>query len=124
MSIETVRVSERGKHNLINLKKKTGIKNWNVLCRWAFCVSLSDDTSPKQIEIENYSSVEMTWKIFGGKYASIYELLIKQRMKNDGIPLTEVNIKEQFKLHLHRGIQYLAYDKSIYSIEALIKKAL
>jgi len=124
MSIETVRISERGKDNLVNLKRKTRVKNWNVLCRWGFCVSLADETPPKQIEIEGFSSVEMTWKVFGGKYEGIYISLLKQRMYNDDIPITEDNMREQFKLHLHRGIQFLAYDKSITSIQDLVKMAL
>jgi len=124
MSIETVRVSERGKENLVSLKRKTGIKNWNVLCRWAICVSLADETPPKKIEIDSFSSVEMTWKVFGGKYEGVYSSLLKQRMKEDDIPINEENMREQFKLHLHRGIQYLAYDKSLTSIQDLIKKAI
>ena len=34
-----VRVDERAKNQLTTLKRRTGIKNWNVLCRWALCVS-------------------------------------------------------------------------------------
>jgi len=124
MNIETVRISERGRENLINLKRKTGIRNWNVLCRWAFCVSISDKTPPKKIEIDSYSTVEMTWKIFGGTYEGIYTALLKQRLINDGIDLNEENLREQFKLHLHRGIQFLAYDKSINSIQDLISLSL
>ena len=124
MSIETVRISERGKDNLVNLKRKTGIRNWNVLCRWALCVSLADETPLKRIEIEGFSSVEMSWKVFGGKYEGIYSSLLKQRMQNDDIEMSEDNMREQFKLHLHRGIQFLAYDKSLTSIQDLVKMAL
>ena len=45
MSLETVRLSQRGKEQLIKLKRVTGIKQWNVLCRWALCVSLADPTT-------------------------------------------------------------------------------
>ena len=35
MAIEHIRVSQHAKDQLIRLKRVTGIKNWNVLCRWA-----------------------------------------------------------------------------------------
>ncbi|WP_435947067.1 DndE family protein [Dryocola sp. BD586] len=34
MSIDNVRLSEKAKQQLITLKRRTGIENWNVLCRW------------------------------------------------------------------------------------------
>jgi len=40
--IETIRISEKGKQQLIQLKRKTGIDNWHTLCRWAFCISLAE----------------------------------------------------------------------------------
>ena len=41
MFIETVRVSAKARDELIRLKTKTQIENWNTLCRWAICHSLS-----------------------------------------------------------------------------------
>jgi DNA sulfur modification protein DndE len=32
--IENVRISEKAKNQLITLKRRTGIQNWNTLCRW------------------------------------------------------------------------------------------
>ena len=40
MSIKQVKVSTQAKEQLIRLKTRTGIAHWNVLCRWAFCLSL------------------------------------------------------------------------------------
>ena len=54
--IETVRTSEKGKTQLITLKRRTGIQNWNVLCRWAFCISLKDpppESMPHRCHSEN-----------------------------------------------------------------------
>ena len=31
--VDVVRVDERAKNQLTTLKRRTGIKNWNVLCR-------------------------------------------------------------------------------------------
>lgn len=103
--IETVRVSERGKQQLAQLKKKTGIQQWNVLCRWALCTSLADKTVPPKEDIVTDSNIEMTWRTFAGKDEAIYEALIKQRINEDGLEKEE--LQEWFKIHLHRGISFL-----------------
>jgi len=113
MAIEVVRVSEKGRNHLISLKRRTGIENWNVLCRWSFCLSLSEKTIPPPLEVRDYSNVEMIWKVFGGEYADIYYLLLRQRCKNDGMELTDSVLETQFRLHLHRGIGYLHSSKDL-----------
>ena len=40
--IEQVRVSERARVQLINIKRRTGVQNWNIICRWALAISLKD----------------------------------------------------------------------------------
>ena len=105
--IETIKVSEKAKNQLITLKRRTGIQNWNVLCRWAFCLSMAEKTAPPQEEIVTDSSVEMTWKTFSGGQENLYTSLLLLRAKKDGIELEEQKISHYFKLHLHRGISYL-----------------
>lgn len=103
--IETIRLSEKQKNQLIFLKKKTGIENWNVLCRWALCLSLSDTTLPPKEDIPSDSNVEMTWKTFAGEWEEIYLALLKQAFsqhQNKGI-----SFHLFFKLHLSRGISLL-----------------
>lgn len=63
--IETIRVVETDRDLLARLKRSTGIKNWNILCRWAFVLSLADDNQTSVDPIGNWSNVEMTWKVFG-----------------------------------------------------------
>ena len=46
MSIKQVRLSTQAREQLIRLKTRTGIPHWNVLCRWAFCLSLRQATPP------------------------------------------------------------------------------
>ena len=41
----------QAKEQLIRLKTRTGIPQWNILCRWAFCLSLAEPTPPTPIEI-------------------------------------------------------------------------
>ena len=51
MSIEQIRLSNQGKDQLIRLKTKTGITQWNILCRWAFCLSMREPTPPSPIDV-------------------------------------------------------------------------
>ena len=122
--IETVRISEGARDQLITLKRYTGIKNWNTLCRWALCVSLREESPPPVHPIVTDSSVEMTWRVFGGADADLYWALLKQRCRRDGLGSDDETLATQFKLHLHRGIGYLMGDRALRSIGALLEKAL
>jgi len=124
MSIKQVRLSQKAKLQLIRLKSKTGIENWNILCRWAFCVSINEKTKPSPHQIALDSNVEMTWQIFGGENHEIYLSILKKRCLNDGLDIKSETLNNQFKLHLHRGISYLATPKAINSINDLIKSAI
>lgn len=118
MSIEHVRISEKAKQQLITLKRRTGIENWNVLCRWAFCLSLSEPSIPPHEDIIADSSVDMTWKTFGGDHSDIYSSLLRKRAFIDYGEGFEDSLPYYFRLHLHRGISYLL--NNIQSIEDLI----
>lgn len=122
MAIEHIKLSQQAKDQLIKLKRVTGIKNWNTLCRWAYCVSLAETTRPSIIKIPADSSVEMTWKVFCGEHADLYLALLKQRCLKDGLPLTEESLAQQFRLHLHRGISYLYADRKLKDIGGLFRR--
>jgi len=72
MSIKQVRLSNQAKEQLIRLKTRTGIQQWNILCRWALCLSLKEKTPPTPIDIPADSNVEMTWQVFGGEHNELY----------------------------------------------------
>jgi len=105
--IETVKVSEKAKIQLITLKRRTGIENWNILCRWAFCMSLKEKNPLPNENVITDSSIEMTWKTFTGGDEDLYLALLIQRAKEDKVSLDKQSINHYFKLHLHRGISYL-----------------
>ena len=107
MSIETVRISEKAKRQLIKVKRQTGIEHWNVLCRWAFCLSIADESVPSPTNIPLDSNVEMSWRTFGGEYHELYLALLKQRCFKD----KKDDLANQFRLHLHRGISRLTTEK-------------
>ncbi len=121
MRIEQIKLSQTAKEQLIRLKRRTGLKNWNVLCRWAYCCSLAEPTAPSPTPHPADSSVEMDWKTFAGSYSAIYLGLLRQRCQRDGVKLDESGdaLNQQFRLHLHRGIAYLAGNKRLQSIEDL-----
>jgi DNA sulfur modification protein DndE len=122
--IERIRLSQTAKDQLTKLKRITKIEQWNILCRWALCRSLAEPSFPSPVVIPADSNVEMTWNVFGGEIADALLLALKQRCHNDGLGTDKDTLKEQFRLHLHRGIGYLAGDTRIKKIEDLITLAL
>jgi DNA sulfur modification protein DndE len=124
MSIKQVRISNQAKEQLIRLKTRTGIPHWNVLCRWAFCLSLRQASPPAPLDVPADSNVEMTWQVFGGDAQEIYLAALVERCERDGLGSTEEVIARQFRLHLHRGIGYLAAPQAFRSISDLVNLAL
>ena len=122
--IKQVRVSSQAKDQLIRLKVKTGITQWNILCRWAFCVSLAETSPPTPVNIPADSNVEMDWPVFGGEHHEIYLALLRERCQLDGLGTSDEVVRKQFQLHLHRGIGYLAAPNKIRSIADLVGLAL
>jgi DNA sulfur modification protein DndE len=124
MSIEHIRLSQQAKDQLIKLKRVTGIEHWNVLCRWAFCVSLAEPNVPALTKIPADSNVEMSWKVFGGRYADVYLALLKERCLRDQLKTDSDTLGQQFRVHLHRGISYLFANKQLKKVDDLIALAL
>lgn len=120
MIVETVRLSKRARDQLIWLKRHTGIEHWNVLSRWALCLSLTDPLPPSAVAVGSDAAVEMTWKVFGGDAAEIYGAMVRQRCIDDDLGTDQAVVSEQLRLHLHRGIGMLAGNQSIRSIEDLV----
>lgn len=118
--IDRIKLSQSAKDQLTKLKRYTKIDQWNILCRWAFCRSLAEPTIPSPVPIPADSNVELTWRVFGGEMSDILLIALKQRCHNDGLSLDKETLATQFRLHLHRGIGYLAGDPNIKKIEDLI----
>lgn len=84
---------------------------------------LSRTHAPSPVAIPADSNVEMTWQVFGGAIGDLLTIALKQRCCNDGLPTDRETLAIQFRLHLHRGIGYLAGDSTIKTIDHLIEKA-
>jgi DNA sulfur modification protein DndE len=122
--VKQIKLSNVSKERLGRLKGKTGIKNWNVLCRWALCYSLSENTMPTDIPIIADSNVEMSWYTFGGEYSDIYEALMVAWCKKMDLATDEETLCKYFKLHLERGIAHLSGTNFIKTLDDLIKLAI
>lgn len=120
MTIDHIRISQQAKEQLIKLKRVTGVQQWNVLCRWALCVSLAERSVPPAVKIPADSNVEMTWKVFGGRYSDVYLVLLKERCILDGHGTDPETLIQQLRLHLHRGIAYLSANRSLKAVDNLI----
>ena len=120
MALENIRLSQQAKDQLAKIKRMTGIEHSNILCRWALCVSLAESSIPPQAKIPADSNLEMTWRVFGGQHADIYAALIIDRCFKDNLSTDADSVAQQFRLHLHRGISYLAGNKGLRKIDDLI----
>lgn len=120
MPVEHIKVSQTARDQLVTLKRRTGITHWNELCRWAFCRSLAEPTVPPNAKIPADSSVEIEWRTFAGTCGDLLWGLLRHRCHADGLPLDEETLAQQFRLHLHRGIGYLAGDKDLRDIADLV----
>lgn len=107
-TIDTIRLSEKQKQQLIRLKTKTGIENWNVLCRWALCISLAEETVPPVENIPSDSNVEMSWKVFAGEYADVYLAVLRQAYKKQHFIEEAMSLTDFLKMHLNRGISFFS----------------
>jgi DNA sulfur modification protein DndE len=122
--IPDIRLSQQAKEQLIRLKRVTGLKHWNALCRWALCTSLADPSPVAARKAPSDSSVEMSWKVFGGAWAEVYEALLRARCERDGVSTEPESLSRQLRLHIHRGIGAMTADKRIRDIGSLLERAL
>lgn len=108
---ETVRLSQQSKEQLLRLKRRTGIQNWNVLSRWGLCLSLSDPRPPTVGGEREESNVEMSWRTFAGTEADVYSALVVHRAHVDSMSPSEA-----LRAHLQRGIARLSEATDLESL--------
>jgi DNA sulfur modification protein DndE len=124
MTIEHIRLSHAARDQLITLKRRTGIMHWNVLCRWALCRSLAEPAPPPAVKLALDSNVEMTWRVFAGDLGDTLWALVRYRCHQDGLPLDDETLAQQFRLHLHRGIGYVVGDARVTDVAGFARLAL
>ncbi len=105
---DRVRISQNAKKKLVQLKRKTGIKNWNTLCRLALLLSLAENSRPNMGKIVFDSNVEMTWRVFAGQRCDVIWALFSAWCLRNDIASSADEFNGALHQHIHRGISYLA----------------
>jgi DNA sulfur modification protein DndE len=65
----------------------------------------------------------LSWQVFGGEMHELYLALLKERCERDGLGTSDEVLGRQLRLHLHRGISYLAAPHTVRSIADLVRLA-
>lgn len=109
---EMVRLGADVRDNITTLKRRTGIVNSNVVCRWALCRSLAESTAPTNPPSQD-SAVEIAWKVFSGSAGDLYWWLLKVYSHEHGLPIDEESLGNHLRAHIARGASYLVGDKAM-----------
>jgi DNA sulfur modification protein DndE len=120
MQIDNLRLGQQSRDQLIRLKRLTGIDNWNVLCRWAMCLSLADRNPPPRSK-SGGEAVEISWKTLAGEQSDIYLALLIHRARDEAQPVTREGLSELVRLHVTRGIGLLTAQRHLAGISGLFK---
>lgn len=102
----TVRITNRGKDQLITIKRRTGLEHWNVICRWALALSLKEETAPPLLDQSGDSNVEMSWDVFTGGQRNLWQAVVIQRFLEE--PGGHDSFAGFVRAHIHRGIQMMS----------------
>ena len=119
----SVRLSKQTKDQIAQLKRRTGIKHMNVLCRWALCRSLAEPLPPSASTRDTAPDID--WKVFAGTLGDVWWLLVRQDAFDRTGELPDQEHGEALlRDHIARGMAYLAGDQSIRDITAMPKLAI
>lgn len=121
--IDTVRLDAETRTRLLTLKKRTGIGQWNILCRWAFCLSLSDATPVRHHNETDIGAVEMAWQTFAGHEEVIYRHLLITRCQTEHGKVDRELLSSTLRHHIFRGASRLAAAGGVKSVTELLHLA-
>jgi DNA sulfur modification protein DndE len=111
--IERVKLTASAKQQLTTLKKRTGIEHYNVICRHALILSLSNPSSVPDETYQFANGLEIDWNVFTGGQGSTYLNLLLTRATEENIECNDSNIRHLLVAHLHRGLSYLVARKDL-----------
>jgi DNA sulfur modification protein DndE len=120
LAVDTVRLDAETRNHFLTLKRRTGIENWNVLARWAFCTSIQDDAPLRQRQEKGLGAIEMTWRTFGGEAEGVYMALLRARCEVGGDALTRDSLSESLRGHIARGAARLVGKRQMKTISEFI----
>ena len=82
------------------LKSRTGL-SINILARYAFCLSLKDQSIPNPDEFDE-KGMEILPSVLFGEHENIYMALMLDRLKKDNMD-PELYLQKMTRAHLNRG---------------------
>jgi len=94
------RFSSRTQSLYGTLKSRTGLTA-NILARFAFCLSLKDQSIPNPDEFDENGS-EILPSVLFGEHENIYMALMLDRLKKDNLN-PELYLHKMTRAHLNRG---------------------
>ena len=116
LKIESLKLSDRSSNEISTIKRNTKIETMNIICRWALTISLSSDLPPPPLAKEDKILREIDWKIFAGDYEHLIMALLKDRLFQEKIEITNESLNDQLRAHVQRGLSLIASQKKIRSI--------
>jgi len=113
--VNTIVTTSQGRDQLMRMKRIMGISQWNIIMRWAVCLSLREYSMPPVYKAKNQGdesteterSVTVEWSIFAGKSSEMFISALKLRYIEDCVDDSMFTESEYFHRHLHRGLNIL-----------------
>ena len=118
-TIDLLRTSANVRNSLTRIKTITGISNWNILCRWAFCLSLKQTSLPREVD-EKLDGIEIDYDTLVGKNKSIYTQLLINNLISHKVEIDRKNLTKYLYAHVNRGVNII-YNNKLKDISGLFK---
>ena len=110
LTIDILRTSSNVKSSLTRITTITGISNWNIICRWALCLSLKQTSLPREVE-EKLDGVEIDYDTLVGKNKSIYTQLLINNLVTHNVAVDKKNLTKYLYAHVNRGVNIIYTNK-------------
>ena len=109
-TIDLLRTSASVRNSLTRIKTITGIPNWNIICRWAFCLSLKQTSLPREVD-EKLDGIEIDFDTLVGKNKSIYTQLLINNLASHKVEIDKKNLTKYLYAHVNRGVNIIYTNK-------------
>ena len=109
-TIDLLRTSANVRNSLTRIKTITGIPNWNIICRWALCLSLKQTSLPREVD-EKLDGIEIDFDTLVGKNKSIYTQLLINNLISHKVEIDKKNLTKYLYAHVNRGVNIIYTNK-------------